>query len=63
MRTRTAPPEAIESPYAWARLVVSLMLMTIGGVGMYSITVVLPHIQADFGITRSDASDSVWAGY
>jgi len=56
MRTRTAPPEAIESPYAWARLVVSLMLMTIGGVGMYSITVVLPHIQADFGISRSDAS-------
>ncbi|HWL28119.1 MAG TPA: MFS transporter [Burkholderiaceae bacterium] len=46
----------IESPYAWTRLVVSLLLMTIGGSGMYSITVVLPQIQAEFGISRSDAS-------
>ncbi|HSV84238.1 MAG TPA: MFS transporter [Ramlibacter sp.] len=32
------------------------MLMTIGGSGMYSITVVLPSMQADFGVTRADAS-------
>ena len=46
----------IESPYAWVRLAVSLVLMTIGGSGMYSVTVVLPRIQADFGIARADAS-------
>jgi MFS family permease len=51
-----APSNQIESPYAWLRLVVSLLLMTIGGSGMYAVTVVLPRIQADFGIARADAS-------
>lgn len=48
--------ENLESPYAWTRLIVSLLLMTIGGSGMYSVTVVLPQIQAEFGVSRSDAS-------
>ncbi|WBY01803.1 MFS transporter [Ramlibacter tataouinensis] len=47
---------AIESPYAWRRLVVCLLLMTIGGSGMYSVSVVLPAIQADFRIDRGAAS-------
>ena len=46
----------VESPYAWTRLLVSLLLMTIGGSGMYAVTVVLPRVQADFGVSRSDAS-------
>jgi MFS family permease len=46
----------VESPYAWARLAMSLLLMTIGGSGMYAITVILPHMQRDFGIARGDAS-------
>ena len=45
-----------ESAYAWLRLTVSLLLMTIGGSGMYGITVVLPRIQQEFGVGRSDAS-------
>ncbi len=45
-----------ESRYAWARLCTALALMTIGGSGMYAITVVLPRVQADFGVGRSDAS-------
>ena len=45
-----------ESAYAWFRLLVSLTLMTIGGVGMYAITVVLPQIQKDFAVARGDAS-------
>ena len=45
-----------ESAYAWFRLLVSLALMTIGGVGMYSITVVLPQIQREFSVARGDAS-------
>lgn len=45
-----------ESAYAWWRLVVSLALMTLGGVGMYGVTVVLPPIQAEFGVARGDAS-------
>ena len=46
----------MESTYAWLRLATSLLLMTIGGSGMYSVTVVLPRIQAEFGIARADAS-------
>ena len=56
MAAHPTPAQAIESPYAWMRLAVSLLLMTIGGSGMYSVTVVLPRIQADFGVARADAS-------
>lgn len=48
--------ELVESPYAWLRLMVALLIMTIGGVGMYSVTVVLPQIQAEFEVSRSQAS-------
>ena len=45
-----------ESSYAWWRLMASLALMTIGGAGMYAVSVVLPAVQADFGVDRADAS-------
>jgi MFS family permease len=45
-----------ESPYAWARLGAALALMTLGGSGMYSISVALAPVQAEFGITRGGAS-------
>jgi len=48
-------PEA-ESGYAWLRLAASLALMTLGGAGMYIVTVALPPVQAEFGIDRSAAS-------
>lgn len=47
---------APESGYAWARLMVSLALMTFGGAGMYALSVVLPQVQADFGVDRAAAS-------
>ncbi len=50
------PAQEGESAYAWLRLMVSLALMTIGGVGMYSVTVVLPRIQSEFAVARGDAS-------
>ncbi len=56
MKTRTATLQDIESPYAWTRLFVSLILMTIGGSGMYTVSVVLPRIQAEFAVARGDAS-------
>ncbi|MDB5872440.1 MAG: major facilitator transporter [Ramlibacter sp.] len=56
MSRAPAKPQDIESSYAWARLAVSLLLMTIGGSGMYSVTVVLPRIQQEFGVARADAS-------
>jgi len=45
-----------ESSYAWIRLAVALTLMTIGGSGMYSMSVALPPLQAEFGIARATAS-------
>ena len=45
-----------DSPYAAARLVVTLMLMTLGASGMYVVPVVLPAVQAEFGVARADAS-------
>jgi len=45
-----------ESGYAWLRLAASLALMTLGGAGMYIVTVALPPVQAEFGVGRSDAS-------
>ena len=38
------------------RLWVSLALSTIGGVGMWSVVVALPAVQADFGVARGAAS-------
>lgn len=55
MNPASTPPEG-ESAYAWMRLMVSLALMTIGGAGMYSVTVVLPRIQSEFAVARADAS-------
>src|SRR5207248_1300763 len=45
-----------DSPYAWTRLWVALALVTIGGAGMYSMAVVLPPLQEEFGIARADSS-------
>src|SRR5262245_27477554 len=45
-----------ESPYAWARLAAALALMTLGGSGMYGIAVALAPVQAEFGVSRGDAS-------
>ena len=46
----------VDSPYSWYRLAVGLVLSTIGGVGMWSVVVALPAVQADFGVARADAS-------
>ena len=42
-----------KSAYAWTRLSGSLLLSTIGGVGMWSVIVVLPAVQAEFGGART----------
>ena len=45
-----------DSSAAWWRLAVAVVLSTIGGVGLWSTVVVLPHIEAEFGIDRGGAS-------
>src|SRR5579872_1769756 len=46
----------IESPYAWLRLTAAVALSSIGGIGMWSVVVALPAMQADFGVDRAAAS-------
>jgi MFS family permease len=46
----------IDSGYAWFRLGVSVLLSAIGGVGMWSVVVALPAVQAEFGAARGGAS-------
>jgi MFS family permease len=52
----TAGASPIDSAYAWTRLAISVVLATIGGVGMWAVVVVLPQVQAEFGVDRANAS-------
>ncbi|MCO6419210.1 MFS transporter [Siccirubricoccus sp. KC 17139] len=55
---RAAPWAAggVDSPYAWARLALAVALNTLGGVGLWSIVVALPAVQAEFGTARAAAA-------
>ncbi len=53
MSGRRSEPESL---YACVRLGASLLLMTIGGVGMYAMAVALAPVQAEFAVARGDAS-------
>ncbi len=46
----------IDSGYAWFRLGVAVLLSTLGGVGMWSVVVALPAVQAEFAVARGGAS-------
>ena len=56
MHATPADAGLIDSATAWRRLLVTLALMTVGAAGMYIVPVVLPAVQADFGVARADAS-------
>jgi MFS family permease len=46
----------VDSPYAWFRLAVAVTVATIGGVGLWSIQVAMPTVQAEFGVARGGAT-------
>ena len=57
--TNVAPmtgADILDSRYAWLRLAISLLIATVGNVGMWAIIVVMPAVQAEFGIDRADAA-------
>ncbi len=54
--TSGARASAIDGPYALFRLAVSILLATMGSIGMWSVVVVMPAVQAEFGVDRADAS-------
>jgi MFS family permease len=45
-----------DSRYSWARLAVTLAIATIGNVGMWSVIVIMPAVQAEFGVSRAESS-------
>jgi MFS family permease len=45
-----------ESHYAWLRLAAAVVIGMIGGVGMWSVPVSLPAVQAEFAVDRAAAS-------
>lgn len=48
--------DLLDSRTAWIRLCAILALSTLGGVGLWSVIVALPHVQAEFGVSRGTAS-------
>ncbi|AEG91994.1 MFS transporter [Ramlibacter tataouinensis] len=56
MSSLPADPGLIDSRYAAMRLLTTLALVTLGNSGMYVVAVVLPAVQAEFGVDRADAS-------
>ncbi len=56
MHSDPAPDAAIDSPQAAWRLLTTLLLMLLGNSGMYVVSVVLPAVQTEFGVSRADAS-------
>ena len=53
MSTAASP---IDGPYAWLRLVITVLIGTIGSIGMWVAVVVLPAAQAEFDVDRAGAS-------
>jgi len=45
-----------ESAYAWLRLAICVALSTLGGISLWSVVVVLPAVQAEFGVDRATAA-------
>ena len=49
-------PFVPDSPAAWRRLGLALAIGAVGSVGMWSVVVALPAVQASFGATRAEVS-------
>ena len=54
--TAASPAALVDSRYTWTRLFIALLICTVGGIGMWSVVVALPAVQAEFGVDRGIAS-------
>jgi MFS family permease len=54
--SRASSPFTPDSGQAWVRLALALVIGSIGSVGMWSVVVVLPVVQAEFATTRGAVS-------
>jgi MFS family permease len=46
----------LDGSYSWFRLAVSIMVSALGSIGIWAFILVVPAVQSEFGIDRSDAS-------
>jgi MFS family permease len=46
----------LDSAYSWQRLCISMVIATVASVGMWAIILVLPKVQAEFGVDRGGVS-------
>ncbi len=46
----------VDTPAAWRRLGFAVAVSTVGSIGMWSMPVAVPFVQADFAITRAEVS-------
>ncbi|MEH6526936.1 MAG: MFS transporter [Sneathiella sp.] len=46
----------LDSKYSWLRLFISVMISVVGSAGMWIVVVVIPSVQSEFGVDRSDAT-------
>ncbi|MCD8565433.1 MAG: MFS transporter [Burkholderiaceae bacterium] len=51
-----ASPDLIDSRYALRRLLIALLAMLMGSSSMFVVAVVLPSVQAEFGVSRAEVS-------
>ncbi|MEX0369769.1 MAG: CynX/NimT family MFS transporter [Tateyamaria sp.] len=45
-----------DSAYAWFRLGLTVLIAMVANVGMWAIIVIMPKVEAEFGVSRADAS-------
>ena len=66
MHAQAASASLIDSRYALWRLITALTIMVMGSSCMFVVSVVLPEVQAEFGVSRSEASlpsTLLWIGF
>lgn len=52
----SASQQVVDGPQAWLTLALSILVSSIGTVGIWAVVVVLPSVQAEFGVDRALAS-------
>jgi len=50
------PEDVLDSRYSWFRMGISFLLGAIGIAGIWAVAVVMPEVQAEFGLDRSGAT-------
>ncbi len=46
----------LDSKYSWTRLLITLGVAMVANVGMWAVIVIMPAVEAEFGLTRAQAS-------